>query len=85
MTICSVPSTLALWAQSPRYDPASALALDCEGKDLGVEGGTLSLISLRVLEPGTSRIYLVDTISLTKAQLNSVFDIIKILSYQKYL
>ena len=37
---------------------ASALALDCEGKDLGVEGGTpsLSLIGLRVLEPETSGI-----------------------------
>jgi len=54
--------------------PASALALDCEGNDLGVEGGTLNLISLRALEPETSRI---DTIGLVKDQLNPVFDIIK--------
>jgi len=57
--------------------PASALALDCEGNDLGVEGGTLNLISLRALEPETSRIYLINTIGLVKVQLNPVFDIIK--------
>ena len=58
---------------------ASALVLDCEGKDLGIEGGTpsLSLISLRALEPETSRIYFIDTISLMKSQLNPILDIIK--------
>jgi hypothetical protein len=56
--------------------PVSELALDCEGKILGVEGGTPSMISLRAPEPEISRIYLIDTISLTKDQLNPIFDII---------
>lgn len=63
--------------------PASVLVLDCEGEDLGVEGGALSLISLRALEPEITRIYLIDTISLTKDQLIPVFDIIKSSSVTK--
>ena len=63
--------------------PASVLALDCEGKDLGVQGGTLSLISLRALEPETSKTYLIDTISLTKDQLLPIFDVIKSSSVTK--
>jgi len=59
------------------------LVLDCEGKTLGVEGGTLSLIILRALEPEISKTYLIDTISLTKDQLNPIFDIIQSSSVTK--
>ena len=73
--LCADDSSLA--GTIAAIQPASTLVLYCEGKDLGVKGGTLSLISLRALEPETSRIYLINTISLTKGQLNPVFDIIK--------
>ena len=56
---------------------ATVLALDCEGKDLGVASGALSLINLQALEPVTSKIYLIDTINLTKDQLIPIFDIIQ--------
>lgn len=56
---------------------ASVLVLDCEGKTLGVEGGTLSLIILRALEPNISKTYLIDAISLTKGQLNPIFNILR--------
>ena len=62
---------------------ASVLALDCEGKDLGVESGALSLISLQALEPETSRAYLIDAINLTKDQLIPIFDIIQSSSVTK--
>jgi len=65
--------------------PASVLVLDCEGKTLGVEGGTLSLIILRALEPEISKAYLIDTISLTKDQLNPIFDIIQSSSVTKIM
>ena len=79
--LCADDSSLA--DAIAAIQPASSLALDCEGKDLGVEGGTLSLISLRVLEPETSGIYLIDTISLTKDQLSPIFDIIESSSVTK--
>jgi exonuclease 3'-5' domain-containing protein 1 len=61
------------------------LVLDCEGKTLGIEGGILSLISLRALEPEISRTYLIDTVSLTKDQLNPIFDIIQSSSVTKIM
>ncbi|KIM42633.1 hypothetical protein M413DRAFT_26660 [Hebeloma cylindrosporum] len=53
---------------------ASLLVLDCEGQTLGNEGGALSLICLRALEPEISGTYLIDAISLSKEQLNPIFD-----------
>jgi len=64
----------------------SVLALDCEGQTLGLEGGALSLISLRALEPKISKkTYLIDTIRLTKAQLKPIFDIIQSPSVTKIM
>jgi exonuclease 3'-5' domain-containing protein 1 len=65
--------------------PASVLVLDCEGKTLGIEGGTLSLIILRALEPKISKTYLIDTISLTKDQLNPIFNILRSSSVTKIM
>lgn len=62
---------------------ASVVVLDCEGKDLGAKGGTLSLISLQALEPETSRTYLLDAISLTKDQLNPIFNMLQSSSVTK--
>jgi exonuclease 3'-5' domain-containing protein 1 len=79
--LCADESSLA--DAITAIQPASVLALDCEGKYLGVEGGTLSLINLRALEPETSKIYLIDTVSLTKDQLGPIFDIIQSFSVTK--
>ena len=51
--------------------------LDCEGQDLGLQGGSLSLINFRTLRPEISTTYLIDVLSLTKDALRPVFDIIQ--------
>jgi exonuclease 3'-5' domain-containing protein 1 len=56
---------------------ASVIVLDCEGENLGREGGSLSLIGLRALAPQSSEIYLIDIISLTNDTLQPLFNIIE--------
>lgn len=81
--LCNDDSSLA--GAIAAIQPASVLVLDCEGKTLGIEGGTLSPMILRALEPDISRTYLIDTISLTKDQLNPIFDIIQSPSVTKIM
>ena len=54
-----------------------AVILDCEGVNLGLQGGCLSLISLRPATPPTSQTYLIDTVILTGDELRPLFDIIQ--------
>jgi hypothetical protein len=61
---------------------SSAIIFDCEGVDLGLQGGCLCLLSLRpttttTMMPTTSKTYLVDTISLTRDKLRPLFDILE--------
>ena len=49
--------------------------MDCEGQDLGQQGGSLSLINFRTIGPETT--YLIDVLSLTKDALRPVLDIIQ--------
>lgn len=58
-------------------ESSSAIILDCEGKNLGQEGGSLSLITLRTIAPGPPKTYLIDTISLAQDKLKPIFDIIQ--------
>jgi exonuclease 3'-5' domain-containing protein 1 len=58
-------------------ESSSAIILDCEGKDLGQDDGSLSLISFRIITPKPSKTYLIDTISLARDKLKPIFDIIQ--------
>ncbi len=51
--------------------------MDCEGVDLGQQGGLLSLISLRTMGTEPSKTYLIDVFSLTNDKLRPLFDIIQ--------
>lgn len=55
----------------------SEVVLDCEGQDLGQQGGSLSLINFRTIGPEIPNTYLIDVLSLTKDALRPVFDIIQ--------
>jgi len=57
--------------------------MDCEGMDLGQQGGSLSLISLRTTGTESSKTYLIDVISLTNDELRPLFDIIQSTSPRK--
>lgn len=59
----------------------SHVIFDCEGQDLGQEGGSLSLINFRTIGSEISKTYLIDVLSLTNATLRPVVDII-LLAYQ---
>jgi exonuclease 3'-5' domain-containing protein 1 len=63
---------------------ASVVAFDCEGQDLGQEGGKLSLISLRVIQPLFSTTnFLFDAVKLTTMMLRPVFDLLESTDIQK--
>jgi len=56
---------------------SSELILDCEGENLGHQGSSLSLISLRTIDPESSKTYLFDAISITNDTLHPLFDILQ--------
>lgn len=58
------------------------LFVDCEGHQLGVAGGALSLISLRTsLPPRTT--YIFDVLALSTSDLQSIFSVLELSSIQK--
>lgn len=58
------------------------LILDCEGQDLGVVGGALSIITLRTTT-ANPQTYLIDVKSLSTTALNEVFDLLSSTKIQK--
>lgn len=56
---------------------SSELILDCEGENLGHQGSSLSLISVRTIDSESSKTYLFDAISLTNDTLRPLFDILQ--------
>ena len=56
---------------------SSELILDCEGENLGHQGSSLSLISLRTIDSESSKTYLFDAISITNDTLRPLFDILQ--------
>ena len=66
----------------PVLRSSPTLILDCEGQDLGVVGGALSIITLRTTttHPQT---YLIDAKSLSTTTLNDVFDLLSSTKIQK--
>jgi exonuclease 3'-5' domain-containing protein 1 len=61
------------------------IILDCEGDDLGQKGGSLSLISIKVTETDGCGYYLIDAISISKDDLQPLFDILASSSTTKVL
>lgn len=53
------------------------LILDCEGRDLGDEGGALSLISIRTVPPSTPLTAIIDAVALSKDKLRPIFDLLE--------
>lgn len=56
---------------------SSVLILDCEGENLGRQGSSLSIISLRTIDSESSKTYLFDAISITNDTLRPLFDILQ--------
>ncbi|KAJ7175525.1 ribonuclease H-like domain-containing protein, partial [Mycena filopes] len=56
---------------------SSTLFLDCEGQDLGLVGGSLSLISLGIPTPTQPRTFLIDAITLDTTDLRPIFDLLE--------
>jgi len=54
-----------------------SIVIDCEGKELGQQGGTLSLISLRTTSPAPCKTFLVDAVSLDDSALRPLFDLLE--------
>ncbi|KAF8073305.1 ribonuclease H-like domain-containing protein [Lyophyllum atratum] len=63
---------------------ASVLAFDCEGQDLGQDGGKLSLVSLRIIHPpSSSATFLFDAVKIARSALRPVFDLLESNEIQK--
>ncbi|KAJ7036763.1 ribonuclease H-like domain-containing protein [Mycena alexandri] len=80
-TFCDTVQSLSAVAASLRSSPT--LFLDCEGHDLGLAGGGLSLISLGTPTPNQPRTYLIDAVALRTSDLRSIFDILESPQVQK--
>ncbi|KAJ7152873.1 hypothetical protein C8R46DRAFT_1228435 [Mycena filopes] len=74
-TFCDTVQGLSVVAASLRG--SSTLFLDCEGHDLGLVGGGLSLISLGTPTPTQPRTFLIDAIALSTADLRPIFDLLE--------
>jgi exonuclease 3'-5' domain-containing protein 1 len=61
----------------------SSIILDCEALSLGNQGGTLSLISLRSTPISSARTFIIDTIALSKEELQPILDLIQSTEIQK--
>jgi exonuclease 3'-5' domain-containing protein 1 len=61
----------------PVLQGCSTLIFDCEGLELGQQGGSLSLITLRTTAPSPIRTYIIDVVSLPRTALEPVFDILR--------
>ncbi len=66
----------------PVLQSSPILILDCEGQDLGVVGGSLSIITLRTTT-SNPQTYLIDVKSLSTVTLNEVFDLLSSVKVQK--
>lgn len=55
---------------------ASYLAFDCEGENLGEEGGRLAILSLAATDVSPLHVYLFDAITLSDDELAPVFDLL---------
>jgi exonuclease 3'-5' domain-containing protein 1 len=74
--LCADESTLAVAIRAIKSAPA--VALDCEGENLGQKGGSLSLISLLAITPGeSSEAYIIDAIRLSSDALRPLLDILE--------
>ncbi|KAJ7153872.1 ribonuclease H-like domain-containing protein [Mycena crocata] len=74
-TLCTKRRHLAAAVEALRN--ASTIFLDCEGTQLGCQGGRLSLISLGVLTPHGLQVYLIDAHTLGQRALRPIFDLLK--------
>ena len=66
----------------PVLRSSPTLILDCEGQDLGVVGGTLSIVTLRTTT-ANPQTYLIDAKSLSTTALNDVFSLLCSTKIQK--
>ncbi|KAG6888701.1 hypothetical protein C0995_006492 [Termitomyces sp. Mi166 len=64
---------------------STILAFDCEGKNLGQEGGKLSFITLRSIDPVSSNpeACLIDVVKLAQEYLRPIFDLLENEKVQK--
>ncbi|KAJ7769939.1 ribonuclease H-like domain-containing protein [Mycena metata] len=74
-TFCDTVQSLSAVAANLRG--SSTLFLDCEGHDLGLAGGGLSLISLGKPTPNQPLAYLIDAVALGTSELRPIFDILE--------
>ncbi|KAJ7622287.1 ribonuclease H-like domain-containing protein [Roridomyces roridus] len=79
-TLCATPEELDTAMKS--LGEASVLFVDCEGDNLGVKGGRLSVVSVGALTP-EPRIFLIDAIALDTAALRPIFDLLTSNNVQK--
>lgn len=71
------------WEEAlPALRSSPILILDCEGRDLGVVGGALSIVILRTTT-GDPQTYLIDMKSLSIIALNDVYDLLSSPKIQK--
>ncbi|KAF5345210.1 hypothetical protein D9758_009657 [Tetrapyrgos nigripes] len=56
---------------------ASHLAVDLEGANLGLAGGSLSLISIKDASESTSQAYLIDALAFNAEQLRPIYDLLE--------
>ncbi|KAJ7713802.1 ribonuclease H-like domain-containing protein, partial [Mycena metata] len=80
-TFCDTPQSLSAVAANIRG--SSTVFLDCEGHDLGLAGGGLSLISLGAPTPNQPQTYLIDAVALGTSELRPIFDILESPNVQK--
>jgi len=61
----------------PNLQASVTLILDCEGVNLGQQGGSLSLITLRTTYPSSAQTYLIDVVRLSPSALSPVFELLR--------
>lgn len=86
VTLCDNVSSLNRANDALRS--SSYIVCDCEGSNLGAEGGNLSIISLAALPFSTNPepyVYLIDTISLNDEQLKPIYDLLRSNKYTKIM
>ncbi|KAJ7510699.1 ribonuclease H-like domain-containing protein [Mycena galericulata] len=79
-TLCDTASKLA--SATASLFGAATLFVDCEGTELGVRGGSLSLISLGTRTP-YPHIFLIDVLSLGTSALRPIFELLESAAVRK--
>ncbi|KAK7047626.1 hypothetical protein VNI00_006394 [Paramarasmius palmivorus] len=72
-TLCNTSTSLASALDALRA--SDILILDCEGDNLGKQGGTLSIITLHI--PSSNQTYLIDVLRLSSADLRPVYHLLE--------